>query len=368
MSAPRIGSLFTGYGGLDMAVEAVFGGELQWYSEIEPAACKVLLNNFSPDVPNLGDIKKIDWSTVEPVDILTGGYPCQPFSAAGLRKGTEDERHLWPYVREAIRHLRPGLVILENVRGHLTLGFDTVLGEMASVGYDARWGIVRASDAGACHQRARLFILAHPSGERFTGRGIESSSVESSTRRIGLGAESGREKDSDASNTRRWGWDESKHESRNIGPTHQQRAATLFDGHCADGSSADPDSINDGQRRRAGLDSENGRSSTGGISSENLESWFGREDNEDKNGTDWKEYANAVRRWEYITRSAPKPTVPGKNERPRLNPAFVEWMMGLPEGHVTGHGLRPAQELKMLGNGVVPQQAELAIRTLLNVI
>jgi DNA (cytosine-5)-methyltransferase 1 len=71
----RVGSLFTGYGGLDMAV----GGDLAWYAEVEPAACKVLAAHY-PGVPNLGDVTQVDWSAVEPVDVITGGYPCQPFS------------------------------------------------------------------------------------------------------------------------------------------------------------------------------------------------------------------------------------------------------------------------------------------------
>ena len=93
----RVGSFFTGYGGLDIAV----GGDLQWYAEIEPAACQVLTAHY-PDVPNLGDVTKIDWASVPPVDILIGGYPCQPFSHAGNRKGSDDERHLWPYVCAAM--------------------------------------------------------------------------------------------------------------------------------------------------------------------------------------------------------------------------------------------------------------------------
>ena len=101
----RVGSLFSGYGGLDLAV----GGELAWYSEIEPAACKVLAAHH-PDVPNLGDITKVNWSDVPPVDVLTAGYPCQPFSNAGNRKGTNDERHLWPYVRDAISAIPSNLV------------------------------------------------------------------------------------------------------------------------------------------------------------------------------------------------------------------------------------------------------------------
>ena len=155
----RVGSLFSGYGGLDMAV----GGDVVWYSEIEPAACKVLAAHH-PDVPNLGDIKKVDWSTVAPVDVITGGYPCQPFSNAGMRRGQEDERHLWPYVRDAISALRPRLAVLENVRGHLSLGLADVIGDLASLGYDARWGLVRASDAGAPHGRARVFIVADATG------------------------------------------------------------------------------------------------------------------------------------------------------------------------------------------------------------
>ena len=155
----KIGSLFTGYGGLDQAIE----GELAWYSEIDPAACKVLATHY-PDVSNLGDITKIDWATVPRVDILTGGYPCQPFSHAGNRKGKDDERHLWPYVLTAINALRPRYAILENVAGHLTLGFTDVLSDLASIRFDAEWGTLRASDVGAPHQRDRLFIVAYPAG------------------------------------------------------------------------------------------------------------------------------------------------------------------------------------------------------------
>lgn len=344
-----------------MAVENVFGGELQWYSEIEPAACKVLASHTSSDVPNLGDIKKIDWSTVEPIDILTGGYPCQPFSAAGLRKGTEDERHLWPYVREAIRHLRPKLVVLENVRGHLTLGFDTVLGEMATVGYDARWGIVRASDAGACHQRARLFILAYPNSSQIgSGHGglaglVEEVGANAANQRVGqdvpsrVGGVNHVDEigsDTDASDTDRSGLE------GHIGDTSE--AQTWRQGHNQQGVGA-PSSNTESNEQRESAELGPVRSESG--------------DGADAGSVrlEWGKYEPAIRRWETITRSAPTPTILGNNGKPKLNPVFVEWMMGLPEGHVTGHGLRHAQELKMLGNGVVPQQAELAIRTLLNV-
>ena len=158
----KIGSLCTGYGGLDLAVEAHFNAKTIWCSEYDKHASKIIEERF-PGVPNYGDLTKIDWAKVPKVDIITAGYPCQPFSQAGKRKGTEDERHLFPYILEGVRYLRPKLAIFENVRGHLTLGFDTVLRDLASIGYDAKWSIVRASEAGAPHQRARLFIVANPS-------------------------------------------------------------------------------------------------------------------------------------------------------------------------------------------------------------
>ena len=147
----RVGSLCTGYGGLDMAVEAYFNAETVWTCEFDKHASKVIDAHF--DVPNHGNLKTTDWSAVEPIDILTAGYPCQPFSHAGLRKGTEDERHLWPYIKEIIGQLRPQNVILENVRGHFGLGFREVLGDLTSIGYDAKWRLIRASDVGAPHRR-----------------------------------------------------------------------------------------------------------------------------------------------------------------------------------------------------------------------
>lgn len=156
----RVGSLCTGILGSELAIDLIgLEPELVWYSEIDKHALTVL-NEQEPNVPNLGDIKKIDWTTVPPIDVLTAGYPCQPFSVAGNRKGTDDPRHLWPWIAEAVRILRPRIALFENVSGHLSKGFDTVLCDLASLGYDAEWGTLRASDVGACHQRNRLFIVA----------------------------------------------------------------------------------------------------------------------------------------------------------------------------------------------------------------
>lgn len=159
MSAPTIGSLCSGIGGLDLATEGHYGARLAWCAEVDRGACEVLARSW-PEAPNLGDVAAVAWGEVEPVDILTAGYPCQPFAAAGSRKGNADARHLWPYVANAVRVLGPRRVVLENVADHLSLGFGDVLGDLAAAGFDAEWCVLRASEVGAAHRRARLFAVA----------------------------------------------------------------------------------------------------------------------------------------------------------------------------------------------------------------
>ena len=338
----KVGSLFTGYGGLDMAV----GGDLAWYSEIEPAACTVLAAHY-PDVPNLGDITAVDWSAVEPVDVITGGYPCQPFSNAGKRKGTKDERHLWPYVRDAISALRPALAVLENVRGHLSLGLADVIGDLAGLGYDARWGVVRASDAGAPHGRARVFITAYSTcrtGGAWSGRGVSESQ-----RATGL-ATCDSAPAADTTSAERRGA-----QSEHLGAASRSTAELRERAGIAANANGDGYGGGQGSRGLGGLET--------GHEGEPQKRQRTRGESGTRGVVDWGKYATAINRWQIITRPVPTPTARIK-DRDRLNPVFVEWMMGLPEGHVTGHGLSAAQELKMLGNGVVPQQAALALRLL----
>lgn len=158
---PRILSLFTGYGGLDMAIETVTGGHVIAVSDIDPGPCKLLAAR-RPECPNLGDIKAVEWEDVDSFDVLVGGYPCQPFSMAGRRAGKDDPRHLWPDVLKAIETHQPNQVFLENVRGHLSLGFDTVLTDLANAGYSVTWTILAASSVGTAHRRERLYIYATP--------------------------------------------------------------------------------------------------------------------------------------------------------------------------------------------------------------
>ena len=392
----RIGSLFSGYGGLDMAVQSVFGGDIAWVSEIDPAACKVL-NAHMPSVVNIGDVTKVCWDDVEQVDILTGGYPCQPFSHAGKRKGKDDERHLWPYVRDAIGALRPRVVVLENVRGHLTLGFADVVGDLASLGYDCRWGVVRAADAGACHGRARLFIVAYPYGEGLQGFGGEAGAAQAG--RHGY-VESGIV--GPAPDTANLGhqWTGSARDGGpgssycGVSPADADRHGYGIELHARGMGSLEAAAENQPSERQwprrepvprgdfAAADAPSARTGAhGSVSGQAGQprgsrqpavlppaDWATSADRTAASGgTDWGKYALAIRRWEFVTRPAPAPTIPGSSGRPRLSPVFVEWLMGLPEGHVTGHGLSNAQCLKMLGNGVVPQQAALALRLILPV-
>ena len=181
-----IGSMFSGTGGLDLAVEAVTGATPSWFCEWDDAPSKILAHHW-PDVPNYRDVTTVNWSAVPPVDIITGGSPCQDLSLAGARRGmTAGTRsNLWVAMREAIATIRPRLVVWENVRGALSatatsesdmepgaglLGGGTghlralgrVLGDLASIGYDAQWQLLRASDVGAPHHRARVFLVAYP--------------------------------------------------------------------------------------------------------------------------------------------------------------------------------------------------------------
>ena len=173
MAELTVGSLFSGIGGLDLGLERA-GMRVIWQSEIDPYACKVLSKHW-PEVVNHGNIKEINWKEVERPDVICGGYPCQPFSTAGKRRGEEDPRHLWPWVREAISQLRPRYAILENVRGHLSMGGLSVVGELASIGYDAEWRVVSAASVGANHRRDRVIIVAYPnnSRNRAPGRNID---------------------------------------------------------------------------------------------------------------------------------------------------------------------------------------------------
>jgi DNA (cytosine-5)-methyltransferase 1 len=158
----RIGSLCTGYGGLDMAVMAVFGGRLVWCADNDKHIVTILTARY-PNVPNLGDLTKLDWKEVLPIDILCAGFPCQDISSAGRGAGIEkgERSGIWRNIVTGIRTLQPRLIVVENVSAIRHRGLDRVLGDLAQIGYDAVWTSLRASDVGAAHPRERVFILGY---------------------------------------------------------------------------------------------------------------------------------------------------------------------------------------------------------------
>jgi len=163
-------SLCAGYGGIDLGLKrAIPNLRTVAFSEIEAFACANLVSKMEAGLldpaPVWTNLKTFPWESFRgKVDILSGGYPCQPFSSAGKRLGKDDPRHLWPYIADGIRILQPALCFFENVEGHITLGLRDVLDDLGRLGYRASWGIFSASEVGAPHQRKRVFILAHRSG------------------------------------------------------------------------------------------------------------------------------------------------------------------------------------------------------------
>lgn len=213
----RLGSLFSGYGGLDLAVEMALGPtDPAFVSDIEPGPCAVLAHRF-PDAPNLGDITKVDVSALPDVDVVAGGSPCQDMSLAGKRAGMREGTRsgLWSFQCDIIAAKRPKLVVWENVAGALSAraasrrdvedadrlaverrekglcscdepdgadvcavcglpvgeraeppanmrGLGRVLADLSNLGYDAAWRLLEAADVGAPHHRARVFVTAWP--------------------------------------------------------------------------------------------------------------------------------------------------------------------------------------------------------------
>jgi DNA (cytosine-5)-methyltransferase 1 len=461
----KVGALFAGYGGIELALGSVLDTEPAWFSEFDKAPSAILGHHW-PDVPNLGDVTKVDWAAVEPVDIITGGSPCQDLSHAGKRAGMKagTRSGLWASMCDAIDIIRPRLVVWENVRGALSAEADSavepcpicvgdggrvtlralgrVLGDLAELGYDAWWYGLRAADVGAAHGRFRVFLFATPANAGRSGglealerdgrgtAGFDGASVPDESDRDALraGSDGGLTllptpavNDMGAAYTpETWdAWTErmkAEHgngnghgKSLNIEALRLLPTPTTVEGtgpgshgtggdnlrtvvdqllptpRATDGTKGGPN-----QRGSSGdlmLPSAVGRllptpeaSRAGGTMEQHLERKRLADGGVRTAVTnldvlaagaqqqDWREYEAAIRRCEQAWgRPAPLPTEPGAKGQPRLSPTFVEWLMGLPEGHVTDPaiGISRNDQLKALGNGVVPQQCAAALRAFL---
>lgn len=150
--------LFSGIGGFALAAKWN-GIETVAFCEIDEFCRRVLRKNW-PEIPIHNDVRELDGAKYRGVDIITGGYPCQPFSTIGKRRGAKDHRHLWPEMRRIVEQARPYVVIAENVAGHITMGLDEVIHDLEGIGYAARAIVIPACAVGASHRRDRVWILA----------------------------------------------------------------------------------------------------------------------------------------------------------------------------------------------------------------
>ncbi|MEI5102467.1 DNA cytosine methyltransferase [Streptomyces sp. PmtG] len=336
-SPPRILALCAGYGGLEAAVRAHIGGHIVACAENDPYAATVYTHRH-PGIPNIGDITTADWPRVRDLyqpDVISAGFPCRNISNAGRRDGINGQwSKVWKNVAEAVGHLRPRYVFLENVAALRSRGLDIVTADLAAHGYDARWTCLRAGDpeTGAPHERDRWFCVAYPAAEDPHGaawrewRAAASGEAEGGWARADTGGRSGLPAPALAANVillptpaaRDWKSGASNLLARNARPLNEFVVNRLP--HQGD--------------------------------------WV---------ATDGTDYGPAIRRWEHITsHAAPCPTEPGTRGNRRLSPAFAEWMMGLPAGWATAvPGIPRKEQLRIIGNGVVPQQAHHAYRLLL---
>ena len=357
MGTLRVGSLCTGIGGLDMAVEQATGGETVWCSDIDKGAGAVLAARW-PDVPNIGDFTTVD--SFAPVDILTGGFPCQPVSGAGKRLAMDDERWLFDDILAAIGRMdpRPGLCVFENVLGLLSAaGGDAmarVVEGLAAIGYVGTYGVLGSSAVGGCHRRLRVWIVAADAdGTRREGR-----------ERAARHDVSARRDQVDLLPTPRTTDSHGPGVHGNGGLDLRTAIALLPTPVVNDmgaGKTVDEwDEWTATMRDRHGNGYGHGPSLSIEVArlldepqlpGQVLPEHFG-------------DYTAAVDRWASVFgRPAPTPTIPSKG-KPVLSPRFVEWMLGYPAGWVDV-GIPRTAQLKCLGNAVQPQTAAAALPQLL---
>jgi len=315
----RYGSLCSGVGALDLAVESVFGAKVSWHTEIDKEACKVLTKHW-PGVPNYGDITKVVWEDVPEVDVLCAGPPCQPVSVVGTMKGPEDERFLWDEVLEIVGRLRPGWVVLENPSG-IRPFLPAIFLRLAQAGYVGCYGALSAASIGACHLRERWFVLAaDPGRARY---GFDGGELHEEEEPLRYQPEDGYQPERDDDRLFVADTDDGLF---NLG-------ARGLDGAQEGGQ---PGSRLDGDEP-LGVGEVLARMPDGSV----------------------HDYGPALRRHTAVLGRPHPPFLVKK----ALNPEFLEWMMMFQQGWLSA--ATPTAQRRLAGNAVVPPQAETALWALL---
>ncbi|MDN3356849.1 DNA cytosine methyltransferase [Actinomadura sp. DC4] len=286
-------------------------------------------------------------SSVPAVDIVTAGFPCQDISyagpGAGIKKGTRSG--VWLTIAEALRLLRPRLVLVENVAALRTRGLAIVLGDLAALGYDTAWMCLRAADVGAPHRRDRMFIAAtHPASPRITRPDL--STAPQAARAAGKPVRCGMCRaaaDTD-------GLQRQRRRDRVV-LAGSPGTSTAEPRHAAQRCRTTP--AHPARQRR-----DQGQPESARLQRRPDASLSRYQPAAPAAAATWGAYEPAIRGWEaMLGRPAPQPTETGTRGQPRLSARFVEWMMGLPAGWVTDLPLTRTAQMRLLGNGVVPQQA-----------
>lgn len=157
-------SLFSGIGGLDLAAEWAGFKTVAFCEQNE--FCKKVLAKHWPEVKIYDDVRTLDTRELPTVDVVFGGYPCQPFSSAGKRLGKDDERHMWPSMLRIINEVKPTWVVGENVKGHISMGLDEVLDDLENSGFETQSFSISAGSVKAPHSRERVFVVSYSEGNR----------------------------------------------------------------------------------------------------------------------------------------------------------------------------------------------------------
>ena len=371
-------SFCTGYGGIELGlrragvdVRTVCNVEIEAFVQANLVA--KIEEGRMDDAPIYSDLKTFPARIFRgKIHGIIGGYPCQPFSSAGKRKGEKDPRHLWPYIREHVRAIRPVWCFFENVRGHTTMGLWRVLSDLEEDGYRTEWGLFSAEETGAPHQRIRCFILAKlphtncPRGEVSDRREHASEQEPYSD-----GEERGTQQQLGDTAKHGRGSNQSNTQTERVEREGEEGRLSELERGCSELGDTQHDGLH-GDSFSGGSGEDRERSEEGKKASEQSEGASGQEDlrhlqptklahpasreprqSQARNGGQDTSGGSEETRW---------PARPGEEqyewEEPRVTEAQSE--LG---GAVDGLTHR-VDRLRLLGNGVVPQTAEIAWRTL----